>query len=309
MCRSMLALGLVLAALTGCDSDDGDNQRAEPAQPGAQRVRDQDAARPRPGASAAPRQLRRAHLPRLSAWRLAPLRGPARGDDRDRARPQEAGPALPRHLGPRLDRRRGGPALDGLRAQLQGVRDLLRVLHRSAGLHPDRSVPALLRSQPGRPEFAPLGDPGAPLPHQPQGRPARVRAGRHALRRLRRRRLRRRPRRERPEPRPHPRQADQDRPASRRRLRHPALQPVRQPRRRPGRDLRLRAAQPLPLLVRPQARVARDRRRGPGRGGGDRLRAQPGGGRQPRGGYNFGWDSFEGDDRYEPAAPRGTYGP
>ena len=40
----MLALGLVLAALTGCDSDDGDNQRAEPANQGPSASGTQDAA-------------------------------------------------------------------------------------------------------------------------------------------------------------------------------------------------------------------------------------------------------------------------
>ena len=44
MCRSMVALGLVLAALIGCDSDDGDNQRAEPANDGPSASGTQDAA-------------------------------------------------------------------------------------------------------------------------------------------------------------------------------------------------------------------------------------------------------------------------
>jgi hypothetical protein len=35
----------------------------------------------------------------------------------------------------------------------------------------------------------------------------------------------------------------------------------------------------------------------------------PGGGRQPRGGYNFGWDSFEGNDRYEPGSAPGHVRP
>ena len=43
--------------------------------------------------------------------------------------------------------------------------------------------------------------------------------------------------------------------------------------RRAAGDLRLRAAQPVALLVRPQDRRPRDRRRRPGRGRGDRLRA------------------------------------
>jgi glucose/arabinose dehydrogenase len=35
----------------------------------------------------------------------------------------------------------------------------------------------------------------------------------------------------------------------------------------------------------------------------------PGGGRQPRGGYNFGWDSFEGNDRYEAGGAPGHVRP
>jgi glucose/arabinose dehydrogenase len=35
----------------------------------------------------------------------------------------------------------------------------------------------------------------------------------------------------------------------------------------------------------------------------------PGGGRQPRGGYNFGWDSFEGNDRYEAGGAPGQVRP
>ena len=51
-------------------------------------------------------------------------------------------------------------------------------------------------------------------------------------------------------------------------------QPVRQPRRRARRDLRLRPAQPVALLLRPRQRRPRHRRRRPGRGRGDRLRPQ-----------------------------------
>ena len=55
------------------------------------------------------------------------------------------------------------------------------------------------------------------------------------------------------------------------------------------RDLRARAAQPVPVLVRPADRDDRDRRRRPGRLRGGRLR-EPGAAR----GANFGWDAFEG---------------
>jgi glucose/arabinose dehydrogenase len=40
----------------------------------------------------------------------------------------------------------------------------------------------------------------------------------------------------------------------------------------------------------------------------DFIRGRPGG-RQPRGGYNFGWDSFEGRERYEAGAAPGRIGP
>ena len=63
-------------------------------------------------------------------------------------------------------------------------------------------------------------------------------------------------------------------PRAGRRLHGAAGQPLPRPRRRPAGDLRLRAAQPVPLLVRPREGRPHDRRRGPGRGGGDRLRAE-----------------------------------
>ena len=61
-------------------------------------------------------------------------------------------------------------------------------------------------------------------------------------------------------------------------------------RRRPARDLRLRPAQPVALLVRPRDRRPDHRRRRPGRGRGGGLR------RRGRGrGANYGWRVFEGD--------------
>ena len=56
-----------------------------------------------------------------------------------------------------------------------------------------------------------------------------------------------------------------------RRLHDPARQPVRRPRRRARRDLGVRAAQPVSLLVRPRHRRPADRRRRPGRRRGGRL--------------------------------------
>ena len=60
----------------------------------------------------------------------------------------------------------------------------------------------------------------------------------------------------------------------RRRLHDPARQPVRRPAGRPAGDLRLRAAQPVAVLVRPRDRRAVDRRRRPERVRGGRLRAR-----------------------------------
>ena len=97
---------------------------------------------------------------------------------------------------------------------------------------------------------------------QPQRRPAAVRPRRPALHRHRRRRRRRRPARrarQRAEPRHAARQDPADRPARARR-RAPTRsrrQPVRRPRRRARRDLRLRPAQPVALLVRPPHRRPR----------------------------------------------------
>ena len=93
----------------------------------------------------------------------------------------------------------------------------------------------------------------APPALQPQGRPDPVRPRRPALRGLRRRRWRRRPGRQRPEPRPHPRQDRPHRPAAGGGYAIPRGQPVPRPLGRARRDLRLRPAQPLPLLVRPRA--------------------------------------------------------
>ena len=75
-------------------------------------------------------------------------------------------------------------------------------------------------------------------------------------------------------------------------VRDPAGQPVR--RRHAGaraRDLGLRPAQPLALLVRPRDRRPGDRRRRPGAEGGDRLR--PPAARTP--GANYGWPCYEGN--------------
>ena len=168
---------------------------------------------------------------------------------------------------PLLDRRRAsgrraGPALDGVRPRLRDERAVLRLLQRRGGLHRHelrrsrRRVPAggcrsrrclepsegLLPPPPRRPE--------------PQRRPAAVRPRRAALRGAGRRGHRGRPR-----------------------MRRPARrQPARQgPAHRPGDLVRPagggeRAAQPLPLLLRPADRRLRRRRRRQQCEGGDRLR-------------------------------------
>ena len=165
--------------------------------------------------------------------------------------------ALPRHLRPGQHGRRERPALDGLRAGLRPLRALLRLLHGPAGLPDDRAVPALAgQPRPGRPGLAPDDDAGSPPALQPQGRPGPVRPGRAAVRGLRRRRWRRRSRRQRAGPRRHPREDGSHRAEARRRLLGARRQPVRGPLGCARRDLRLRPAQPVPLLVRPRQRRA-----------------------------------------------------
>ena len=86
------------------------------------------------------------------------------------------------------------------------------------------------------------------------------------------------------------------RPLGRAAVQRAARQPVRRACRRARRDLRLRPAQPVALLVRPQDARPDHRRRGSERVGGDRLRAA----RRRAGGANFGWRPFEGRARYTP---------
>ena len=90
-----------------------------------------------------------------------------------------------------------------------------------------------------------------------------------------------------------------------RRLRDPSRQPVRG-QRRPRRDLGVRPAQPVPVLVRPRHRRPHDRRRRRGNGRGDRLRADAP--RSRAGAANFGWAALRGELRAPeaPAQPCGT---
>ena len=108
----------------------------------------------------------------------------------------------------------------------------------------------------------------------------------------------------------HSREDHPDRPARGRRLLGPGEQPLPEPLGRTPGGVLLRTSQPLPLLVRPQARQPDHRRRGAGRDRGDRLHPRGRDGKPPRGGYNFGWDVFEGRSPYESGrAPGAIYAP
>ena len=70
----------------------------------------------------------------------------------------------------------------------------------------------------------------------------------------------------------------------------------------PARDLGLRAAQSLAILVRPRDRRPVHRRRGPEPVGGDRLPAR----RERPAGLNFGWNYREGANPYQGEPPAGA---
>ena len=130
--------------------------------------------RARPRAAAAARPLRGADLPHGSARRQ---RAGSSSSGRARIRVVEGGRVLGRpflDISDRVhDRRRERPPVDGVRARLRELAPLLGLLHGPAGLHPDRPVPRVgRRPQPRRPGLAPLGHPRGSPPLQPQGRPA-----------------------------------------------------------------------------------------------------------------------------------------
>ena len=228
----------------------------------------------RRGPSPADRQVRRAGLRDLAAGRhVAAVRGRAGRDD------------------PRRQERQEGPSRSSTcttRSSRGGEQGLL-----SLAFAPDYATSGLFyvyytnkagnerwSSTSGRPPTARtrLGAPGARAGRpgaQPQRRLAAVRAGQAALHRDRRRRRGGRPARrarQRAEPGHADRQDPADRPAGRGRqaVHGPGRQPVRRPCGRARRDLGLRPAQPVALLLRPRA--PDHRRRRPGRGRGDRLR-------------------------------------
>ena len=89
----------------------------------------------------------------------------------------------------------------------------------------------------------------------------------------------------------------------------PSRQPVRRPGRRARRDLRLRDAQPVSLVVRPRQRRHVDRRRRRQRSPGNDFeeithltaRQEPG--------ANLGWNCVSGNATDEPCTPANYYGP
>ena len=187
-------------------------------------------------------------------------------------------------------RRRAGAAVDGVRARLRQERPLLRRLHGHATAtaaiveyrraSADRAEPGIARAACCSRTSREPNHNGGLLLFGPDGA---------ALHRLRRRRRRRRPARrarQRPEPRHVARQDPAHRPARARAAARTRSRPTTRSSARSGAqagDLRLRAAQPVALLVRPPHRRPDDRRRRPERGRGDRLRAQgPRQGRQLR---------------------------
>ena len=167
----------------------------------------------------------------------------------------------------------------GLRARLRAVGSLLRLLHRA-------------RAAPRRSGSTAAPAPTAPIPvsarlvlrmddPEPNHNGGLMIFGPDGLhvRRHRRRRRRQRPARRARQRAVAELAAGQDpahRPAGVRRtaVLDPVVQPVRRALGRPRRDLRLRPAQPVALLVRPRQRQPRHRRRRPGRGRGDRLRQE-----------------------------------
>ena len=164
---------------------------------------------------------------------------------------QGAQAAVPRHPRPGSVRRRAGAAVGRLRPPLREQPALLRLLRQQRRQHRGRRLPPRSAPTPTRAEARSRHKVIAiPHPHlrEPQRRPAAVRARRHALHGHRRRRRRRRPGRQRAEPRTAARQAAADRPEAQPRLLDAAAR-TRSRAARARRDLRPRAAQPVPLLA------------------------------------------------------------
>ena len=210
--------------------------------------------------------------PRRAATRAASSSSARARSASSRAR-RVLGDAVPRHRGPRHHRRRERPAVDGVRARLPDLAPLLGLLHGPAGLHPDRPVPRAPRPIPNRADpssrrsvirvphhrfnhkggqlqvgpdgmlYAGFGDGGAG--GDPDENAQNL--GRMLGKMIR------------IDPRPGGGYS---------------IPPDNPFRNRSGalpRDLRVRGAQPVPVLVRPPHAAPHHRRRGPGRDRGDRL--------------------------------------
>ena len=175
--------------------------------------------------------------------------------------------AVPGHPHAGVHRQRTRPALHGLRPQVRDQPAFLRRLHEHRRGHEGRALPGVgLEPGPRRHVHRPRAPAHRPAIQQPQRRPAAVRAGRPPVRRHGRRRQRRRPR----QPCPEQRQPSRQDPAH-----HPGHLPPE------GRDVHEGDAQSVALLFRPRQRQPLDRRRRPGRVGGDRPPARRASGRAP----------------------------
>jgi glucose/arabinose dehydrogenase len=308
----MLALGLVLAALAGCDSDESDQTRAEPASPGADQS-DQTAADGTSG-------RRPVRLLRLGKFDAPTFIASPRGDSR-RFVVQRSGTIVVLHGRRELDQ----PFLDiSSKVSTDGEEGLLSMAfapdYKSSGIFyvyytdlqgyiqidqyrrssdPDRADPSSRRSvirvphfrvnhKGGQLEFGPdgmlyagFGDGGAGGdPDENAQNLSRILG---KLIRI--------------DPRPN---GGYDIPSS-----NPFAK-------RSGARGEIYA-----YGLRNPYRFSFDRTRGSlviGDVGQDEVEEidyvpSPGDGRQPRGGYNFGWDSFEGDDRYEAGSAPGQVRP
>ena len=220
--------------------------------------------RHRAPATGAPRRLQGtglADLPHLGAGPAEQrLHRRAAGRDPRRHAREAAQPAVPRHSSDRALGWRAGTALDGVPPELPEEPQVLRRLHRPERKHARRRVPVERRGRDEAPAAVALR---AAAVRQPQRRAAPVRPGRAPLRRHGRRRLGGRPREPRAEPLEPPRQAAVDQ----RRLAQ-AL----------GGDRRLRAAQPVALLLRQVAATSTSATSGrtPGRRSTTRRARAPG---------------------------------
>ena len=195
---------------------------------------------------------------------------------------------------PGEERRRARAAQRRLPPRLRAQRLPLRRLHRRPGDTRVERYPVSADPTGPTPRSRDAGPHGRPAVREPQRRAASPSAPTGKLYvGIGRRRQRRRPAGQRAEPRRPPREpscASTSTPATR----TPSRATTRsRPRRRRGRDLGVRAAQPVALLLRPRRGPALHRRRGPERVGGGRRRP-----RRRAAGVNYGWNTMEGTHCY-----------